>query len=174
MDPVVWGPPLWDLLFSVAFHHPEGCDDALYDLFTSLMFTLPCKDCQKSYAKILTRKAPLQRECRKDEYHAKWLWSVKDMVNQKLHKAYVGYSDVRKRYTMFRTLTNESAAIRLVKIMYDNADDDCKVHVATFAYNLSIVSVKLFDSACCEQLRLLRSSNITSENIARLVRWIDE
>lgn len=96
-----WGPPTWDCLFSIAFHHPREDREHLWKALLMLQSVLPCPKCRKSYLKFLKRSPPdVNRD--DDEYVAKWLWSVKDAVNQKLGKRYMSYPDLRDRHMSFR------------------------------------------------------------------------
>lgn len=117
MDPSVWGPPLWDQLFTLAFRQraAETDDDdeerrsaaadaraALCDMLRLLLQVLPCSNCRDSYRTFYHNQPPLHADSL-----PQWLWRCKEAVNRKLHKHYMEYRSVKRRYTAHQTLTSE-------------------------------------------------------------------
>jgi len=145
-----WGPPLWDVLFSVAFHHEPENEADVKELFTLLLPVLPCKSCQKSYKQILKTNS-LQKATTKDQGLAKWLWTSKDMVNQKLGKQYCSFPDVRERYTYFVPLTSENIVKRIIKIMM-SADHVEGLDVCAFSNALGRCGKSILNLNFCQSL----------------------
>lgn len=114
MDPSVWGPPLWDQLFALAFRQRAaesgGSDDtsnvearaALCDMLRLLLEVLPCSNCRESYRDFYHNDPPAHVDSL-----PQWLWRCKEAVNRKLHKHYMEYRSVKRRYTAYQTLTSE-------------------------------------------------------------------
>ena len=170
MDSTTWGGPLWDLLFTLTYNHPKERHEEFKNLFYSLMFVLPCAECQKSYIKFVTKKNPI-RVCADDEYYAKWLWTVKDMVNQKLGKPYVGYSTAKKKYGHFCSLTNETTTIQLLIIMCEACDAANHQHLINFSKSISFLGTNVLDNAFCERLTTLKNDDLKSQLI-QIFKWV--
>ena len=170
MDSTTWGSPLWDLLFTLTYHHPRDRYEEFNRLFFSLMFVLPCAECQKSYIKFITKKNPI-KVCSDDEYYSKWLWTVKDMVNQKLGKPYVSYSTAKKKYNHFCSLTNETTTIQLLIIMSEACDVANYEHLINFAKSISFLGIDVFDNAFCERLSTLTNHELKSQ-LMNIFKWV--
>tara|TARA_B110000008_G_C16907554_1_gene539299 strand:+ start:197 stop:811 length:615 start_codon:yes stop_codon:yes gene_type:complete len=100
MDPNVWGPQFWDLLFYISFHTnlKENVLD-IHMLFGLLENILPCSQCRRHYAIYRKEVSPLtyiKRE--KEDSASKWLWTIHDMVNQNLGKICIDYDTVLKKH----------------------------------------------------------------------------
>ena len=106
MDPNVWGPPLWSLLFLLC-QHPRADDTPkilkLLELLTQIM---PCSHCRRSY--ILYRQTNDPRKYVSNSNNKdpcrRWLWAIHDMVNQKLGKICISYDKLvikQNVYTRF-------------------------------------------------------------------------
>lgn len=90
MDPAVWGPATWRVLHEASFVLPA--DDSI-SLFRCLRHLIPCGDCAKSYAHYLTVLPPDKLISADKKLSAeKWLWTVHDMVNQKLGRPCPAFS----------------------------------------------------------------------------------
>ena len=94
MDPNVWGPKLWDTLVFGAFHLPREDSLVLYDSMNQL---IPCSHCLNSY-KLYYGKVPPTKYSGPLE---KWIWTIHDLVNQKLGKHSAPFSRIASRYKMF-------------------------------------------------------------------------
>lgn len=91
----VFGPPLWFSLFIMASGYPvKLCHsniehlqtrDAIKSTFLGLQYTLPCSFCRESF-KIFVKQLPIDNYLDSRENVMKWLYLVKDKVNQKLIK----------------------------------------------------------------------------------------
>ena len=114
MDPNVWGPPLWDLLFVIAFKSKLDSTD-MQHLFSLLEKVIPCQHCRRSYTLYRTQVKPTT-VIRNDvsESAAMWLWTIHDMVNQKLGKICISYEKLAKRHRSFAVLSNDFVIIDLL------------------------------------------------------------
>lgn len=89
MDPTVWGPLMWDVAFEVARHaHREPA----FELFRAMSSFLPCSYCRESYRKYMD----MLRE-HSGLSAVEWLWTVRDMVHQKLNKPTLSLEQLEKR-----------------------------------------------------------------------------
>lgn len=120
IDPYVWGPPLWDILFSFAYRVPVDRVPHLLTLLDALRSLLPCKYCRVSYAEFCARLPPVG--LRRGEDVAQWLWTCKDTVNRKLEKPYVAYASVRLRYTTYQSCTSPQLVAQVLLLLASNVD----------------------------------------------------
>lgn len=103
-DPIIWGPAMWNVLFEAAFRLPK---DACVRLFQEMSNLLPCLHCRKSYGLYVERFPPSKCINSEDLSAARYIWSVKDSVNQKLGTACLPFSVTCSR---FMTFTQRSSA----------------------------------------------------------------
>lgn len=112
IDPGVWGPPLWDMLFCFAYKLPPHiASDALHNIAKLLEKVLPCQHCRRSY--ILHAK---QYKFNTDN-PAQWLWTIHDMVNQNLGKNCITYDKVQDKHQLFTCMTHPLNVVDLLCIM---------------------------------------------------------
>lgn len=104
MDPVVWGPLAWNLMFDVA-----RAVDAIRDVstrkrvkadlsmfFESLRYTLPCLYCRQSYRAFCDGA---RFECKRDASALRWVWLLHNRVNLKLDKQQFSQCALARRAT---------------------------------------------------------------------------
>lgn len=144
---------MWDMLFVLAFRMDETRGpEALADfsqLCRDLEHALPCDACKQSYGKFLARVPP-SFEKRSDV--SKWLWTVKDMVNQKLNRPYVPYATVRDKYARFRTLVGDSTPLELVLLCMQHNDASVAPRIACFAQRIGRLGRGVFSHRACDAL----------------------
>lgn len=117
-DPNVWGPPFWDLLFTLAFKLPPDAKRSIFrDLFRDLERVLPCQHCRRSYVMYRQQVAPLTSLKDPALRPAEWLWTIHDMVNQALGKICISFEKLEARHASFTCLTTPFTAIDLFCIM---------------------------------------------------------
>jgi len=95
MDTKFWGPPGWEFLHTITFNYPMVVDKKkakdrklqkdIKELFYNLRYTLPCKYCRQSFA-IFVKKLPIDNYLGGRADLAWWLYSIHNMVNEKLRK----------------------------------------------------------------------------------------
>jgi hypothetical protein len=82
-SPTVWGPTLWDLIFSLAF---QTEDMVKFKEFVKLLaIALPCVTCRTSYS--LHFESLKHISLNNKEETISWVYKLKRMVNAKLHKS---------------------------------------------------------------------------------------
>ena len=116
-DPNVWGPPLWDLMFTLAFHVPQTHVVVIIDLFAHLEKVLPCQTCRRSYAIFRKQLAPLTTLRVTNTKAAEWLWSIHDMVNQKLGKPAILYDKLELKHKCMTCIAHPMSALDILRIM---------------------------------------------------------
>lgn len=105
----IWGPPMWESLFCVAFGYPVNPTPQhkqnYKEFFKLLSFVLPCCMCRNSYAEYITNSSfALSDEVMISRNTlTKWLWNIKELVNNKLGKTYdETYEDICNKYESYR------------------------------------------------------------------------
>tara|TARA_Y100000741_G_scaffold362686_1_gene348938 strand:- start:7642 stop:8229 length:588 start_codon:yes stop_codon:yes gene_type:complete len=109
MNPNVWGPSLWDLLFYISFNIDlsEHCAD-IQHLFQLLEVILPCSQCRRHYA-LYRKEVPPTTIINKrvKESAAQWLWTIHDMVNQNLGKICMDYDSLVKKHNSLTCIVHD-------------------------------------------------------------------
>lgn len=95
MDTKIWGPPGWKYLHTLTFNYPTRIDlrNSLHkqlkkyikEQFINLQYTLPCKYCRQSF-KDFIKKLPIKDYLDSRADLTWWLYSIHNMVNEKLRK----------------------------------------------------------------------------------------
>ena len=87
MNPEIWGPKFWDLLFDVAFHYDyierdvsKWHRNALKTFFRSVSWVLPCSHCREKYAEWYSRDTPEHSQ------YFQWLYNLRNKVNKRLKR----------------------------------------------------------------------------------------
>ena len=107
--PTLWGPPLWQALFSCAWH----CTDvaALRTLLlVQIPLLLPCAKCRDHFASkrgLVTRRA--KGEPQTGEGFFKWLYYLKDEVNKTLGRRSLTLDEVTERYAFHHGAVDDVA-----------------------------------------------------------------
>lgn len=125
MDPDVWGPATWDILFTCAAkirNWDQGC--AFLNVVEHLRYLLPCRACRSSFGMFVESYPPPRPDVCDAKAATKWLWRCKDSVNQKLSKPYRSYRDSIRKYRVFHTCTSVMQIADVLCIMARNTNDD--------------------------------------------------
>ena len=137
-DPNVWGPPLWDLLFTLAYKLPasEEKESLFANIFRQLEYVLPCQHCRRSY--IMYRK---QVKVTKEyaQSPAEWLWVIHDMVNQNLGKTCINYEKLTEKHGVFTCLTHPLNVLDLFCVMHMVIKDE---HLIDFVNTIVCASAE--------------------------------
>lgn len=107
IDPNVWGPSFWNMLFTFSFHcDPVLCKDHFVALFRILGNVLPCQHCRKSYSNHLTKidTASITYEANSA---SDWLWRMHDIVNAKLGKICISFEKLSKKHSSLTLITHD-------------------------------------------------------------------
>jgi hypothetical protein len=120
MDPFVWGPLAWNLIFDICWRldtkmkkSPEKkLHDNVETFFHLLTILLPCQDCCCSYREIL-KKLPFPNSSSSSYFH--WAYHLKDFVNQKLEKKSPPIEEVYRR---MQTISSASSANTIWDLLF--------------------------------------------------------
>lgn len=133
MDPAIWGPPLWDILFTCAIKIRTVDDQILFTrVIQHVRWLLPCANCRTSFNAYLDQyPLPCTPSCDL-KVATRWLWCCKDSVNQKLKKPYRTYKEAMRRYRVFHCCTSASLVADTTCIFARNISDRHAKHVIAF------------------------------------------
>lgn len=99
MQPTLWGPGLWHLLFSIAWNATD-LDKLTRVVFYFVPQLLPCFKCQDHYVEnhaVLKRRYGEPRTC-KEVFH--WLYKLKDEVNKQTKMGSIPFKEFQDRYRL--------------------------------------------------------------------------
>lgn len=115
IDPNVWGPPLWDMLFTFTFKSKAKVS-TFQTLFVLLDKIIPCQHCRRNYT-IYRKQVQPTTFVRDGTSACQWLWTIHDMVNQKLGKICISFDALQKRHKSTMMLTNDFVIVDLLAMM---------------------------------------------------------
>jgi len=104
MDTYIWGPPVWKLLHSMSFAHPDDLrthSQSVVRFMESFQHVLPCKYCRNSYIDFLQELPDLRETIRKGGL-SRWMFALHSMVNSKLETPSPTFERVAKRHYIRR------------------------------------------------------------------------
>lgn len=159
VDPNVWGPPFWDLLFTLCFKCSSDCMPDFQNLFIGLETVLPCPHCRRSY--ISHKKALRPESLIQDETHsaAHWLWKIHDMVNAKLGKIAISFDKLEKRHKSMSLISHDLQIVDAFAFM--------TLSVAEIDRKIVIDMIQVIS-------RLLNNANKTSRMNYRIPHIMDQ
>lgn len=129
----VWGPMLWEFMFSLAFKCPTSSYIDLQHMFILLEHVLPCSHCRRSYAMFRKEVQPTSViKASVPDSAAVWLWVQHDMCNQKLGKICISFEELRKRHIATTMLTSDLNAIDIYCMMAVGAKRSIHTKVVDF------------------------------------------
>ena len=180
--PATWGPPLWDLLFTVVFRCSAAKLPLLAPAMEDLQPSLPCPHCRRSYAEFRARVPFPRPGDDAAEWRLKiaaWLWTCKDNVNRKLNKPFVPFKQVQAKYAAFRSLTSDWTLLDLADIMFEQATEgEARRRVARFVARMADAGAgPVFEPAIAERVaRVVEATRDDAglrEAVASVATWLD-
>lgn len=142
--PHLWGPAMWNLLFSLAFRaDPDRHADVLHAL-QHLRRALPCSECRASFSEFCRHVPPPERA----DALPQWLWKCKDAVNHKLGQKSPRFEKIKQRYALFAVTTSERALVDLVAVCCDADADAASVRGAL--HHLLTAAQSILSRRFCE------------------------
>lgn len=98
-----WGPGLWTFLHTVTFNYIPTDENKknIYNLFSNLQYTLPCKYCRDSY-QIFFKYIDIKPFLNDRMGLIYWLYIIHNLVNLKLNKSTIPFVKVVEKYEQFR------------------------------------------------------------------------
>lgn len=102
MTPAVWGPIFWALLFTIAWHARERDMPCIREFMLELVpRLLPCHECRLHFRIHRPQvKKRAQGELKNAEHTFRWLYYLKDEVNQTLNQRSPKLKELRARYAL--------------------------------------------------------------------------
>jgi hypothetical protein len=180
MDPNIWGPPLWGLIFDICWNleQKEGRCTASQKrdveiFFNTLQHLLPCRYCRESYTKFLDRlnanRARAGPPCGKGALL--WAYNLKNLVNHKLkRKEYPSYEIVRRRMKTYTCSSNPTDLFDLLFIFAANFSSENEKKIATLKFIRTLPNIlHLMASKCnsgfAEASGVFRQTPVTVQDV---------
>ena len=124
LDPTVWGPHYWFVLFSIAVSYPTNPNDVIkkkyYDFFHNLPLFIPHIEIGDDFSKILD-KYPVTPYLDSRDSLMKWVHFIHNRINLKLGKNEIKLSEAVQEYYKHylpRDIKKEKERKRNEKILY--------------------------------------------------------
>ena len=124
LDPTVWGPHYWFVLFSIAVSYPTNPNDVIkkkyYDFFHNLPLFIPHIEIGDDFSKILD-KYPVTPYLDSRDSLMKWIHFIHNRINLKLGKNEIKLSEAVQEYYKHylpRDIKKEKERKRNEKILY--------------------------------------------------------
>ena len=123
MDPNIWGPKLWNIIYDIGYmcehYHsrhkapPKILGNSIRTVFESFVSLLPCIYCRESYKFFYYNKfhgnpPPIGRGA------LRWTYRLKDLVNKKLGKKSIPYSEFKKRMDTWASASCDADVLRIL------------------------------------------------------------
>lgn len=103
LDPEVWGPHYWFVIFTMALTYPENVTKVTkkkyYDFIQNLPLFLPCSECGVHFAKLLD-KYPVTPYLDSKDSFMRWVHFIHNRVNEELDepKPLINLKQALERY----------------------------------------------------------------------------
>lgn len=108
MKPALWGPGLWDLMFSITWNcRAANFEKLLHVIMHDVPLLLPCDKCREHYTNnyaTLMRRRGTPKDV---DATFEWLYYLKDEVNKKTHTRSIALVDLRDRFKLSGAFTND-------------------------------------------------------------------
>ena len=102
MEPALWGPAIWQVMFSCAW----CCSSANFPVLRAFILEqmpmlIPCARCRQNFARHLNRVHKRAKgEPRSADHAFRWLWYLKDEVNLQLGRKSIRFDELVGRYVL--------------------------------------------------------------------------
>lgn len=179
MKPVLWGGPLWQALFGMAW----TCDAKRMPLLRTLLTEqlpplLPCASCRAHAVQHIPRVNRRAKGTPKSPGHAfRWLWYLKDEVNQTLRKPSLSLADLTERYVLHGGLVDEVAVADVLVLVALEAheldrDDLCIELFHALAELLPLPIDSQFRASLASSSRPVVAASVRAAKAARIERGL--
>lgn len=176
MDPKIWGPPMWNLLYEVCRHADENSqhtDDFIPQFVESLKWCLPCSECRASFTVILAFLPPSRP-------YLDWIWKIRNVVNQKLQcpiSACITLKQFKSRAKSWKRFAALETVITILNVLLfhflKNMSLVPKEHLKGLARFIALLPVVLPEQIIPTQLKeILFSRDPNFENYLTKVKWV--
>lgn len=153
MDPKIWGKPMWESLYNIAYVYPGDSDNYVVEryrnFFESLQDLLPCRMCRLNFKEHIA-KEPISGYMKTNKDLVKWLNIIQNEVCKLKGKKEVKFEDKwyelenKKSPTFFTDLWNFYGQIKSIIII-----------VLVIAFVLPVVIPKIFSfSKFCKVVKI--------------------
>jgi hypothetical protein len=101
LNPIIWGPHYWFVLYTIALSYPNNSNDSTkkkyYDFITNLPLFLPISDIGNVFSKFLDAY-PVSPYLDSRESFIKWVHFIHNKINIYLGKPEISYYEAMNKY----------------------------------------------------------------------------
>lgn len=180
MNPNIWGPLAWNLFSDLCYHYDslqnpnESIKTDVRRVFEYFRFLLPCKHCRVSYTNYYSI-LPILPFIETQNMSA-WLWSLHELVNNKLDKKdRLDYPVYIRRMNAWTRIGSPQQVWDLLFILAMNYDDESNTFEEKRNFTLKLLLVLPNVLPYKELRRVLRTKKITSKNLESknsFLKWL--
>ena len=107
-----WGNHGWEFLHTIAFNYPEQPTKEqkthYKNFFTNITYVLPCKYCRESFILYL-KYIPIDIFLDNKYSLSYWLFSIHNLINQKINKPNFIFKDICKKYNSYKAKCSKNS-----------------------------------------------------------------
>lgn len=164
MEPAVWGPDVWRVLFAASFELPT---ETSVELFLAIRHLVPCPHCRRHYVSHCRRVPPDAIRTDTPLAAAKWLWTIRDMVNQNVGARSVPFKHVEGRARVFEGTVApltvlDAAALFSLQL---EGDEACRAFATAFRCLARLVAITSPRDAAC-------LAPVADEHLSPATAWL--
>jgi hypothetical protein len=103
INPKIWGPPMWDSLFYIAFSYPEINPskiekENIYNYLISIGEILPCENCRIHFRNNLKENPLTEQILASRKNIILWLLSIKNNISISKQESEMTYDMIINKY----------------------------------------------------------------------------
>jgi hypothetical protein len=115
LPPNIWGESMWKTFQHICFTYPENPNNlertAIINFFNSMVYLIPCIDCREHFTKLLI-KYPINNNNNNRTILLKWLETISNEVNQRLHKPLFNHQELYNKLNTVKIVNNPIGPIK--------------------------------------------------------------
>lgn len=118
MDPEIWGPVFWDLLFDIAHHYYQRPEvEHITKFFNDTQYFLPCGGCRDHYRSYLDQCFDRELSSSCEDMGLHFLFPLKNSVNRRLEKREISCQLYLERRRLFPVRGSVAAVRQLLDLI---------------------------------------------------------
>jgi hypothetical protein len=171
MDPIIWGPCIWNALFSISFNITKSDLPQMEKLLKCLEKIIPCPTCKAHY--LINRQQadklfPLKKSCENVQY---WLWHVKSLINKNLKIPNTEFKYIKLRYQIFGHTICDTELLDILACMclHNKKEEEIK-RFHEFLFSLGTLLSKFLQGPMPSLL--LCMDNVNPDNLINVVNSV--
>lgn len=137
MESIRYGPGVWFSIHTLALKATDNCGKKIFiDFMDSLTETFPCVKC-RNHIRNYINEHPIQKFWNEENGFFKWSWIFHNVVNLRLNKPIMEYSEALDKYTKpHETCSKGCDSDSSVYLSYDESERQIpRVHYKSLVKN---------------------------------------